>query len=74
MLNKWGRQAGAGGGRQWEGAHVHLEEEAVPRLSAKVATQERKYRVMQSYLPVFQEKPEVQNFIRNYSIFKCWDN
>ena len=32
------RQAGAGGGRQWEGAHVHLEEEAVPWLSAKVAT------------------------------------
>ena len=68
------RQAGAGGGRQWEGAHVHLEKEAVPWLSAKVATQERKPRVMQSYLPVFQEKAEVQNFMRNYSIFKCWDN
>ena len=74
MLNKWEKQAGAGSGRQWEGARAHLKEEADPRLSAQVATQERKARVMQSYLPAFQEKPEVQNFMRNYSIFKCWDN
>ena len=47
MLNKWEKQAGARSGRQWEGARAHLKEEADPQLSAQVATQERKARVMQ---------------------------